>query len=66
MRHEYIKQLIRDGVINIVYIRLKKNLTNPLTKGLARDLVKDTYMLISINLLHIVITIDVNVIIKYF
>ena len=50
----------------IIILVIIYNLVDPLTKGLARDLVKDTYMLISINLLHIVITIDVNVIIKYF
>ncbi|KAH9722428.1 hypothetical protein KPL70_006731 [Citrus sinensis] len=42
LRHEYVKQLIADGVINIVYVRTNKNLADPLTKGLSRDLVKDT------------------------
>ena len=42
LRHEYVKQLITDGVISIVYVRSNKNLVDPLTKGLARDLVKDT------------------------
>ena len=42
LRHEYVRQLITDGVINVVYVRTNKNLADPLTKGLARDLVKDT------------------------
>ena len=42
LRHEYVKQLITDGVINIVYVRTNKNLPNPLTKGLLRDLIKNT------------------------
>ena len=42
LRHEYVKQLITDGVISIIYVRSNKNLADPLTKGLARDLVKDT------------------------
>lgn len=42
LRHEYVKQLITDGVINVVYVRSNKNLADPLTKGLSRDLVKDT------------------------
>ena len=42
LRHEYVKQLITDGVISIVYVRSNKNLADPLTKGLAKDLVKDT------------------------
>lgn len=42
LRHEYVKQLITYGVINIIYVRTNKNLADPLTKGLSRDLVKDT------------------------
>ena len=32
MRHNRIKQLQKYGVIAIEFVRLKKNLTNPLTK----------------------------------
>ena len=42
LRHEYVKQLIIDDVINVIYVRTNKNLVDPLTKGLLRDLVKDT------------------------
>ena len=42
LRHDYVKQLITYGIINIVYVRSNKNLADPLTKGLSRDLVKDT------------------------
>ena len=42
LRHEYVKQLIIDGVINIVYVRTNRNLADPLTKSISRDLVKDT------------------------
>ena len=42
LRLEYVKQLITNGVICIAYVRSKKNLADLLTKGLARDLVKDT------------------------
>ncbi|KAH9725877.1 hypothetical protein KPL70_008036 [Citrus sinensis] len=42
LKHEYVKQLIADGVINIIYVRTNKNLADPLTKGFTRDLVKDT------------------------
>ena len=41
LRHEYLKQLVTYGVINVVYVRTNKNLADSLTKGLARDLVKD-------------------------
>ncbi|KAH9656702.1 hypothetical protein KPL70_022787 [Citrus sinensis] len=36
LRHEYMKQLIADGVINIVYVRTNKNLADPLTKDRAQ------------------------------
>ena len=40
LRHKYVKQLITDGVINIVYVMTNKNLADPLKKILSRDLVK--------------------------
>jgi hypothetical protein len=42
LRHEYVKQLIIDGIITIVYVQSSKNLADPFTKGLSRDLVKST------------------------
>lgn len=42
LRHEYVRQLITDGVINIIYVRSNSNLADPLTKGLSRDLVRST------------------------
>ena len=42
LRHEYVRQLISDDVISIVYVKTNKNLAYPLTKGLRRDLVKGT------------------------
>ena len=42
LRHEYVRQLIEDGIISIVYVKSISNLTNPFTKGLSRDLVKVT------------------------
>ena len=42
LRLEYVRQLITNGVISIVYVRTNKSLVYPLTKGLRKDLVKDT------------------------
>ena len=42
LRHSYVRQLITDGVITINYVKSSENLANPLTKGLARDLVWKT------------------------
>ena len=42
LRHSYVKNLIRDGVITVDFVRSSQNLADPLTKGLARDLVHKT------------------------
>ena len=42
LRHEYVRQLITDGVITITNVRSFKNLADPFTKALARDLVRST------------------------
>ena len=42
LRHEYVRQLITDGVVTIIYIRSCKNLADPFTNELSRDLIKIT------------------------
>ena len=42
LRHEYVRQLIEDGVISIVYEKSSGNLTDPFTKGLSQDMVRVT------------------------
>jgi len=42
LRHEYIRQLIYNEIITILYVRSCNNLVDPFTKGLSRDLVKST------------------------
>jgi hypothetical protein len=42
LRHEYVRQLIEDGVISIVYVKSSGNLADPFTKGLSRDMVRVT------------------------
>ena len=42
LRHEYVRQLLEDGVISIVYVKSSSNLADLFTKGLSRDLVKVT------------------------
>ena len=41
-RHSYVKDLISNGIISIDLARSNKNLSDPLTKGLSRDLVLKT------------------------
>lgn len=42
IRHEFVRQLIKGGVITIVYAKSSKNYANPFTKALSRDLVRMT------------------------
>ena len=37
-RHNTIKQLISSGIMAIDYVRSKENIADPLTKGIAREL----------------------------
>ena len=39
-RHNTIRQLLSTGVISLDYIKSKENISNPLTKGLNRELVE--------------------------
>ena len=60
LSHEYVKQLIINGVINVIYVRTNKNLVDPLTKGLLRDLVKDTSSGIGLKHFFVRVTSDGN------
>lgn len=42
LRHSSVRDLITNGVITVAYVRSCHNLADPLTKGLARDLVWKT------------------------
>ncbi|WJZ92354.1 hypothetical protein VitviT2T_011356 [Vitis vinifera] len=42
IRHEYVRQLSRYGIISISFVRLSGNLADPFTKPLTRDLVRIT------------------------
>ena len=42
IRHGYVRELIKNGVITIVYVKFISNLADSLTKGLSRDMVKRT------------------------
>ena len=42
LRHEFVRHLIKDGIITIMYVKTSKNLADPFTKGLPRDVVKGT------------------------
>ena len=42
LRHEAVKQLLKDGVISIDYVKSEMNLANPLTKPLGRKMILET------------------------
>ena len=42
LRHNIVRQLISNGVIAMEFVWSEKNLADPLTKGLTRQLVYDT------------------------
>jgi len=39
IRHNLVKELLKNGVISLEFVRSERNLVNPLTKGLTRKLV---------------------------
>ena len=42
LRHDYVRKLIKDGIISLLFVRTNINITDPFTKPLTRDLVKKT------------------------
>ncbi|KAJ9552672.1 hypothetical protein OSB04_016717 [Centaurea solstitialis] len=42
LRHNYVRQLFENGTIKVVFVKSNKNLVDPLTKPLTRDLVGTT------------------------
>ncbi|KAF5775122.1 putative RNA-directed DNA polymerase [Helianthus annuus] len=42
LRHNYVRQLLESGTIKVVYVKTSKNLADPFTKPLTRDLVVNT------------------------
>ena len=42
LRHEIVKQLLKDEIISIDYVKSEMNLANPLTKHLGRKLILET------------------------
>ena len=42
LRHEVVKQLLKDEIISINYVKSEMNLANPLTKPLGRKLILET------------------------
>lgn len=42
LRHNFVRQLIENGTIKVVYVKTSRNLADPFTKPLTRDLITST------------------------
>jgi len=42
LRHKIVKELLENRVISLDYVKSKRNITNPLMKGVSRKMVFDT------------------------
>ncbi|KAK4400305.1 Retrovirus-related Pol polyprotein from transposon TNT 1-94 [Sesamum angolense] len=42
LRHGVVKELLKNGIISLDYVRSKRNLADPLTKGLTRRIILET------------------------
>ena len=52
LRHEYVRQLIRGGIISISCIKTSENLADPFTKPLVKRLVSSTSKGMGLKLLE--------------
>ena len=52
LRHDYVRKLIKDGVISLTFVKSNENLADPFTKPLTRDLVKSTSKKLGLKLLN--------------
>ncbi|GJU83818.1 retrovirus-related pol polyprotein from transposon TNT 1-94 [Tanacetum coccineum] len=48
LRHNYVRQLVKNGTISVVYVKSCRNLADPLTKPLTRDLFSATTITLQI------------------
>lgn len=42
LRHDYVRKLIKDEIISLVYMKLNDNLADPLTKMFTRESMRTT------------------------
>ena len=52
LRHDYVKQLIRDGIITIQYVKSSRNLADPFTKRLVKEFVRKSSTRIHLKSLY--------------
>ncbi|KAL0367520.1 UNVERIFIED_CONTAM: hypothetical protein Sradi_3642100 [Sesamum radiatum] len=49
IRHSAVKELLKNGIISLEYVRSERNLADPLTKGLTRRVILETSRAMGLN-----------------
>ncbi|KAL0342888.1 UNVERIFIED_CONTAM: hypothetical protein Sangu_1176200 [Sesamum angustifolium] len=49
IRHGVVKELLKNGIISLKYVRSERNLVDPLTKGLTRRFILETSRAMGLN-----------------
>ncbi|KAL0373139.1 UNVERIFIED_CONTAM: Retrovirus-related Pol polyprotein from transposon TNT 1-94 [Sesamum calycinum] len=49
IRHGALKELLKNGIISLEYVRSERNLADPLTKGLTRRIILETSRAMGLN-----------------
>ncbi|KAL0334037.1 UNVERIFIED_CONTAM: hypothetical protein Sangu_1559900, partial [Sesamum angustifolium] len=49
IRHGAVKELLKNGIISLEYVRSERNLADPLTKGLTRRIILETSRAMGLN-----------------
>ena len=49
LRHAIVRNLIRNNVMSLEYVKSDRNIGDPLTKGLCRKMVLESALVISLN-----------------
>ncbi|KAK4402771.1 hypothetical protein Sango_1017800 [Sesamum angolense] len=53
LRHSAVKELLKNGIISLDYVRSERNLVDPLTKGLTRRIILETSRAIGLKPLEL-------------
>ncbi|KAL0435156.1 UNVERIFIED_CONTAM: Retrovirus-related Pol polyprotein from transposon TNT 1-94 [Sesamum radiatum] len=49
IRHSAVRELLKNGIISLEYVRSERNLADPLTKGLTRRVILETSRAMGLN-----------------
>ena len=52
LRHDYVRKLIKSGIISLTFVKTSENLADPFTKPLTREVVRSTSKWMGLKLLE--------------